>query len=209
VQPGTKVNVPLTNVAKAKTTAPALSQVPINPKVHLLQAAANMGQTPQQHAMAKVGAPPLCGISKVSTPLPPKAHILQAVNHASTKAPSTPLGVALPQPANVLREHAEASAVKVLPGQHIPASPKAQALLVGSGAGAAAKGSPPLPLVQPPKAHHVIHGGPPPILTGAVASPPLKVPGSHPSSQQPVITGASSFRTAVPKPQVNHSPSSQ
>lgn len=136
----------------------------------------------------------------VNTPMTPKHHLLQAVNQAPGNKSITPMGVALPQPVGVAAGSGLASGIVVQPPSHLLAKPQqpGQPLQplqpLPSPAPAGVKLSPPLSLVQPPKAH-AIHGAQQPF-PGAVASPPLH--------KAPVIASASSFRAAtVPKPPVS------
>ncbi|KAJ9592197.1 hypothetical protein L9F63_001313, partial [Diploptera punctata] len=126
-----------------------------------------------------------------SVPMNPKAHLLQAVAGGQMVVVGPPPGVSK-------IHHAPAQPVNMKTTAPAALTPKAHLLQAASAGPPKAgnfipqqKSAP-----QPPKAHH----GPSqqPILTGAVASPPLKAP--HLSSQQPI--GASSSRATVPKPQV-------
>ncbi|PSN39346.1 hypothetical protein C0J52_21870 [Blattella germanica] len=161
------------------------SSGPINPKAHLLQAVA--GNKPPGAAQTVVVAPgtPNQGpavvskIHHVSGPPPPQPQQMAVNMKTSATVAPTPKAHLL-----------QAAGGPPKAGNFLPQQKQPHSTLMNVGVGKV--NSPP----QPPKAHH----GPAqqPILTGAVASPPLKAP--HLSSQQPV--GASSSRAAVPKPQV-------
>ncbi|KDR14584.1 Protein split ends, partial [Zootermopsis nevadensis] len=119
-------------------------------------------------------------------PINPKAHLLQAVT--GTKSPGGQTVVVAPGQGQmpVVSKIHHVSGPQPPQSQHIAVNMKASS-----------------PGALTPKAHllQAVTGAQQPILTGAVASPPLKAP--HLSSQQPVVTGASSSRAAVPKSQHN------
>lgn len=183
-----KLGVLPAGMAPGKPAVPVMNQMssqPMNPKMHLLQAAATLqqGQQPanltkvNQVAAVQVGAP----LNKPATvtPLTPKAHILNAVvNQAKTTAP---MGVALPQPVGVVVQPATVSASTAM-AQNMTHKPLTPQQAQGQAVGVKANAQLPLSLVQPAKTNiHLVHGGQqqPQPYTGitAVASPPLHKPG--------------------------------
>ncbi|XP_069682779.1 protein split ends-like isoform X5 [Periplaneta americana] len=168
------------------------STVPINPKAHLLQAVTGAKSSGGQTVVVAPGAPgqaqiPVVSkIHHISGPPPPQPQQIAVNMKATSTAAMTPKAHLL--------QAAAGGAPKTGPN-FVPQQKASHSTLMNVGASKVPTSSPP----QPPKAHH----GPAqqqPILTGAVASPPLKAP--HLSSQQPVVTGASSSRAAVPKSQI-------
>lgn len=155
-------------------------------KAHVLhQQATTVKTTQQQQQPVPIVVPPT-GSAKVSlaqaaplplpkvTPVNPKAHILQATGAQVVSAPTQK-----PSPPSPLtpKAHLLQAANKQFAGAGRGLSPPTSQIGKGN------------PIAQQP------------ILTGAVASPPLKTP--HHGSQQPMVTGASSSRTNIPKSQVS------
>lgn len=167
------------------------SVVPINPKAHLLQAVTGTKSPGGQTVVVAPGQGQMPVVSKihhVSGPQPPQPQHMAVNMKASSPGALTPK-------AHLLQ--AAAGGPPKTGSNFVPQQKSPHSALMSVGGSKVPTSSPP----QPPKAHH----GPAqqPILTGAVASPPLKAP--HLSSQQPVVTGASSSRAAVPKSQVGFS----
>lgn len=173
----------------AGATKSVQSAVPINPKAHLLQAVAGTKSPGGQTVVVAPGQGQVPMVSKIhhlSCP-PPLQPQQMAVNmKASSSGALTPK-------AHLLQ--AVSSGPPKTGSSFVPQQKSPHSALMSVAGSKVPTSSPP----QPPKAHH----GPAqqPILTGAVASPPLKAP--QLSSQQPVVTGASSSRAAVPKSQVS------
>jgi hypothetical protein len=164
------------------------SVVPINPKAHLLQAVTGAKSPGGQTVVVAPGqgqVPVVSKIHHVSGPQLPQPQHMAVNMKASSPGALTPK-------AHLLQ--AAAGGPPKTGSNFVPQQKSPHSALMSAGGSKVPTSSPP----QPPKAHH----GPAqqPILTGAVASPPLKAP--HLSSQQPVVTGASSSRAAVPKSQV-------
>ncbi|XP_021929166.1 protein split ends-like isoform X2 [Zootermopsis nevadensis] len=164
------------------------SVVPINPKAHLLQAVTGTKSPGGQTVVVAPGQGQMPVVSKihhVSGPQPPQSQHIAVNMKASSPGALTPK-------AHLLQ--AVTGGPPKTGSNFVPQQKSPHSALMSVGGSKVPTSSPP----QPPKAHH----GPAqqPILTGAVASPPLKAP--HLSSQQPVVTGASSSRAAVPKSQL-------
>jgi hypothetical protein len=164
------------------------SAVPINPKAHLLQSVTGTKSPGGQTVVVAPGQGQVPMVSKIHhLSCPPPLQPQQMAVNIKVSSPG-----ALTPKAHLLQAVSSGppkTGSSVVPQQKSPHS--AHMSVAG---GKVPTSSPP----QPPKAHH----GPAqqPIMTGAVASPPLKAP--QLSSQQPVVTGASSSRAAVPKSQV-------
>ncbi|GLG98146.1 Uncharacterized protein GBIM_04752 [Gryllus bimaculatus] len=165
-------------------------------------------QTPLQQHQSPPQPPLTLSVAKSvssAVPMTPKAHILQAVSKVNVPAAAHQLpSVSVTKVHHVMPPHQQ-SVVNMKAAAQTPLNPKAHLLQAATKAavqvqlgakglppaahqGPAQAASPPLPLAlplpQPPKAHHQPLAGKP-ILTGAVASPPLKPP--HLASQPPVI----------------------
>lgn len=170
------------------------SAVAINPKAHLLQAVTGTKSPGGQTVVVAPGqgqVPIASKIHHLSCP-PPLQPQQMAVN---MKAPSP--GALTPK-AHLLQ--AVSSGPPKTGSSFVPQQKSPHSSLMSVAGSKVPTLSPP----HPPKAHH--SPAQQPILTGAVASPPLKAP--QLSSQQPVVTGASSSRAAVPKSQVSFPPES-
>ncbi|XP_033609160.1 protein split ends isoform X5 [Cryptotermes secundus] len=164
------------------------SAVAINPKAHLLQAVTGTKSPGGQTVVVAPGqgqVPIASKIHHLSCP-PPLQPQQMAVN---MKAPSP--GALTPK-AHLLQ--AVSSGPPKTGSSFVPQQKSPHSSLMSVAGSKVPTLSPP----HPPKAHH--SPAQQPILTGAVASPPLKAP--QLSSQQPVVTGASSSRAAVPKSQM-------
>lgn len=164
------------------------SAVPINPKAHLLQAVTGTKSAGGQTVVMAAGQGPVPIVSKIlHLSCPPPLQPQQMAVNMKASSPG-----ALTPKAHLLQ--AVSSGPPKTGSSFVPQQKSPHSTLMSVAGSKVPTSSPP----QPPKAHH--SPAQQPILTGAVASPPLKAP--QLSSQQPVVTGASSSRAAVPKSQM-------